>query len=62
MKVKLTKEQIQAIVDDPKKAQEAGIKLNEPWWKIVLKAIAYVIGLILAGATTAGCAHVVGVI
>lgn len=62
MKVKLTKEQIQAIADDPQKAQSAGIKVNDPWWVIVLKAIAYVIGLILGGTLTVSCANLVGII
>jgi len=56
MKVKLTKEQIDSILSDPQKAQEAGVKINDPWWVIVLKAMAYVIGLLLGGAVTTSCA------
>lgn len=56
MKVKLTKEQIDEILSDPEKAQEAGIKANDPWWIIVLKIVAYVVGLILAGVVTTSCA------
>lgn len=56
MKIKLTKEQIENIVADPEQAQEAGVKTNDPWWVIVLKVIAYLIGLILAGAVTTSCA------
>ena len=56
MKVKLTTEQIQKIVDDPIKASEAKIKVTDPWWIIVVKVIAYICGLILAGAATASCA------
>ncbi len=56
MKIKLTKDQIDAILADPKKAQEVGIKANDPWWVILLKVLAYAIGLILAGAATTGCA------
>lgn len=56
MKIKLTKEQIEAIVADPEKAQEIGVKTNDPWWVIVLKVISYVIGLLLAGVVTTGCA------
>ena len=56
MKVKLTTEQIQKIVDDPVKASEAKIKVTDPWWIIVVKVIAYICGLILAGAATASCA------
>jgi hypothetical protein len=56
MKIKLSKEQIDEIVNDPQKAQEAGIKITDPWWVIVLKVIAYVIGLLLGGAITTSCA------
>ena len=56
MKIKLTKEQIEAIVADPEKAQEIGVKANDPWWVIVLKVITYLIGLLLAGTVTTGCA------
>ena len=56
MKIKLTKQQIDDILEDPEKAQEAGVKTNDPWWTIVLKVVAYVIGLILAGAVTTSCA------
>lgn len=60
MKIKLSKEQIENIVADPEKAQEAGIQTNDPWWVIVLKVIAYLIGLILAGAVTTSCAsHII---
>jgi len=56
MKIKLSKEQIDEILSDPEKAQEAGIKANDPWWIIVLKIVAYVVGLILAGVVTTSCA------
>lgn len=56
MKIKLKKEQIDEIINDPEKAQEAGIKANNPWWIIVLKIVAYVVGLILAGVVTTSCA------
>ena len=49
MKVKLTKEQIQRIVDDPQAAAEAKIKVTDPWWVTVLKVVKYIIELILAG-------------
>ena len=62
MKVKLSKQQIDAILSDPQKAQEAGVKTNDPWWVIVLKVVAYAIGLILAGAVTTSCSHMVGII
>ena len=56
MKIKLTKSQIEEILANPEKAHEAGIKTNDPWWVIVLKVIAYLIGLILAGTVTTSCA------
>lgn len=62
MKVKLTDKQIQEVVEDPIKAREAGVKANDPWWIIALKVIAYLIGLILGGAATVGCANAMGVI
>lgn len=49
MKVKLTKEQIQRIVDDPNAAADAKIKVTDPWWVTVLKVVKYIIELILAG-------------
>ena len=58
MKVKLNKEQIEAIIANPEKAKAAGVKANDPWWVIVLKVISYIIGLILGGAVTTGCATV----
>ena len=56
MKIKLTEEQIKRIVEDPEKAQEAGLKTNDPWWVVVLKVLSYIIGLVLAGVVTTGCA------
>ena len=41
MKIKLTKAQIQSIVDDPQKAADAKIKISDPWWIIVLKVVKY---------------------
>ena len=62
MKVKLSKKQIEAILADPEKAQEAGVKSNDPWWLIVVKVIAYICGLILAGAGTVSCSTMVGLL
>lgn len=62
MKIKLTKAQIDEIVNDPEKARAAGIKTSDPWWVILLKVIAYAIGLILGGAITTSCASAVGLI
>jgi hypothetical protein len=55
MKIKLSKEQIENIVADPEKAHEAGLKTNDPWWVIVLKVVAYIIGLLLGGTLTTSC-------
>lgn len=52
MKVKLSNEQINAIISDPAKAKEAGVKVSDSWWVIVLKVLAYAIGLLLAGGCT----------
>lgn len=52
MKVKLTKEQIQKVVDDPVAAESAKIKVSDPWWVVALKVVAYLIGLLLAGSCT----------
>ena len=57
MKIKLSEKQIEDIVADPVKSQEAGIKVNDPWWVIVLKVVAYIIGLLLGGTLTTSCAH-----
>lgn len=59
MKVKLSQKQIEEILADPDAARQSGVKTSDPWWVIVLKVIAYVIGLVLAGAATTSCAHVV---
>ena len=56
MKIKLSKQQIDEIIADPVKAQEIGIKTNDPWWVFVLKVLSYLIGLLLAGAVTTSCA------
>ena len=55
MKIKLSQEQIDSILEDPQKAQEAGVKTSDPWWGIVLKIIAYIIGLLLGGTLTTSC-------
>lgn len=62
MKIKLTKEQIEEIVKDPVAAQDANIKVGDPWWLIALKVIGYLIGLITAGVATSSCAYAVGII
>ena len=59
MKVKLSKEQIEKIIENPTLAQAAGVKVSDPWWVIALKVAAYIIGLVLAGVATTSCAHVV---
>ncbi len=60
MKVKLSKKQIDAILADPDKARQADVSVNDPWWVIVLKVLAYLIGLLLAGACTTFAARAAG--
>lgn len=62
MKIKLTTKQIQKIVDDPVEAANAKLKVNDPWWLIVVKVISYICGLIMAGAATASCSSIIGII
>ena len=62
MKIKLTQKQIQDILQDPARKLAAGIKTTDPWWVILLKVIAYAIGLILGGAITTSCAYAIGII
>lgn len=62
MKVKLTDKQIQEVIEDPVKARDAGVKASDPWWVIALKVIAYLIGLVLAGAATTSCANILDII
>lgn len=62
MKIKLTQKQIQEILNDPEKVIKAGIKTSDPWWVILLKIIAYAIGLILGGTITTSCASIVGLL
>ena len=59
MKVKVSKEEIQRIVDNPLEAKKAKVKVSDPWWVIVLKVVSYLIGLVLAGAATAGCSRMI---
>ncbi len=59
MKVKLTTEQIKKIAEDPQAAQDAKIKVNDPWWLIAIKVIAYICGLIIAGVGTTSCSSMV---
>lgn len=53
MKIKLTKEQIEQLAQDP----NTKVSVQDPWWVIVLKVTAYVIGLILAGMATEASAN-----
>ena len=55
MKVKVSKEEIQRIIDNPSEAEKAKVKASDPWWVIALKVVSYLIGLVLAGAATASC-------
>ena len=65
MKIKLTKAQIQSIVDDPQKAADAKIKISDPWWIIVLKVVKYLCEILLAGGAAflaVSCAKAVGIV
>ena len=62
MKIKLSKQQIDSILADPEKAQEAGVSTNDPLWVIVLKVIAYVIGLLLGGTITTVAANAANIL
>lgn len=35
---------------------------KDPWWVIVLKGVAYIVGLLLAGAGTAKAAEMIGML
>ena len=59
MKVRLSKQQVEKILEDPEAACRSGVKATDPWYIIVLKVVAYLIGLILAGAATTSCTSVV---
>ena len=59
MKVKLTKQQIDSILADPEQAENAKVKVSDPWWVIALKVVSYLIGLVLAGAATASCTSLI---
>lgn len=64
MKVKLTSEQIKDIVNDPEKAEAAGISVKDPWWMIVLKVLKYVCELLIAagaGYLAVSCSRAVGI-
>ena len=64
MKVKLTTDQIKDIVNDPEKAAEAGIRVKDPWWMIVLKVLKYVCELLIAagaGYLAVSCSRAAGI-
>lgn len=48
-KLKLSKDEIAAIVADPEKAEKVGINHTDPWWVIVAKVLKYICELIIAG-------------
>lgn len=53
---------VDQILSDPEAVLKAGIKLKDPWWVILLKVIAYAIGLVLGGVITTSCAQAAGLI
>lgn len=58
MKVKLTQQQIEKLAQNP----DAKVDIADPWWVIVLKVTAYIIGLILAGMGTTTTAAAMGMV
>lgn len=62
MKIKLSHEEITKILSDPIKAKKVGVKVSDPWWVIVLKVLAYAIGLLLAGGCTGLGLEQIGII
>ncbi len=58
MKVKLTKAQIEELAKNP----DSKVNIDDPWWVIVLKVVAYAIGLLLAGMGTTSAAAMAGII
>lgn len=56
MKVKLSRKQIEELAQNP----DSKVDVNDPWWLIVLKVIAYAIGLIVAGMGTVEAANITG--
>lgn len=67
MNAKKLAQQARTILDDPNATQADyariltslvdGVKTAEPWWVIVLKTLAYLIGLLLAGIGTSAAAQ-----
>lgn len=58
MKIKvknMSPETIEKIAKNP----EAKIDINDPWWVIALKVVAYLIGLLLAGVGTTEAANII---
>lgn len=55
MKIRLTKEQIEEVSKNP----DAKVNVSDPWYIVVLKVVAYVCGLLLAGYGTAAAATTV---
>lgn len=58
MKVKLTPEQIKQLAQKP----DTHVEVSDPWYVIVLKVVAYLCGLLLAGMGTATAATLSGII
>lgn len=56
MKIKLTRSQIEELAKNP----DSKVTVDDPWWVIVLKVIAYAIGLIIAGVGTVEAANLTG--
>ena len=48
MKIQITKELATKLIEEGK----VQVKAHDPWWVIALKVLAYLVGLLLAGAST----------
>lgn len=48
MKIQISKELANKLISEGK----VQVKAHDPWWVIALKVLAYLVGLLLAGAST----------
>lgn len=53
MKFKIPLSSLTKLSENP----DQPVKVRDPWWLIVLKVLAYLIGLIIAGYSTAEAAN-----
>lgn len=74
MKIKVSNDTIKSIAashgislttdqqDMLTKNKSVTVDTKDPWWVVVLKVLAYLIGLVLAGVGTAEAANIVGIV